>query len=291
MNELSTAFSFTIDWLSVTFPQDDAKSFAKKSFLGKTVPSTKNKGQHGYNRRVTYENGTVRMFSTERADMGEHFVFSGSALTNIWQNNNFSPYDLLLSALDFNGRVSRIDFAIDVRGIELSPTAMYKMANIRKKGKGNTPKPYLTVSLDGGETLYIGSRESTKMLRIYNKAAEQKVDGFWTRIELEMKEEVAHAVGYQAAYLSQIDFFRLCAGMIRDFYLVDNDVYVAALSDAGARFDVPKKQGTDTMAWLMNAVAPSVARLMMENPNRAIWQEFQDAVLAVIEREEKKYTP
>jgi len=267
-------FSHTIDWLSVTLPSQDAKDLSIKAFLGKVVPSTKSKGKYGYTNTVKYDTGVQRMYSTVRPDMGEHFIFSGTTLKNIWEGFGISPISLLIVLIDFNARVSRIDFAIDVRGLPLSPKNLSLLKNDAKRGQGRSPQRSLVTSDGGGETHYVGSRSSDKFLRIYNKAAQLGLDEQWTRIELEMKGETAHAVGWQAATLSETEFFAMCAGMIRSVFDCEDTTWQQALSGAGNKLDVPKQDKKDTLAWLMSSVAPSIARVILENPHKDVWGMF-----------------
>lgn len=90
-------------------------------------------------------------------------------------------------------RYSRIDIAIDYYGIDLGG-AMWIQHFERTKG--------INYYVDGGgrlETLYIGSRESNLMHRIYDKARERKkageeVEGFWWRVEAECKFDKEQAI-------------------------------------------------------------------------------------------------
>jgi len=75
------SISFSIDWVSLTMPPSDALLFAKKDFLGAIVNTPTSKGMLGYNKKITRESGVLHLINTERIDMGEHFVFSGNALT------------------------------------------------------------------------------------------------------------------------------------------------------------------------------------------------------------------
>lgn len=271
-------FSHTLDWISATLPKQDAKDFALKGFLGAIVPSTKSKGMYGYTNTVHYETGAKRMYSTAREDMGEHFVFSGTTLTNIWSVHGVSPKQLLNTLQDFNGRISRIDFAIDVKGLDLNPQDLSFLKNTANKGHGRTPSRSLVTSDSGGATHYVGSRSSEKFLRIYNKAAQLGLSDKWTRVELEMKGETAHAVGWQSGFLSEAEFFSMCAAMIKSVFDCENPTWQQALSGAGNVFDVPKQDKKDTMAWLISQVAPSVARVILENPSKDVWGWFCDEV-------------
>lgn len=77
-------------------------------------------------------------------------------------------------------RVSRIDIAIDYYG---------DLRSVRWSEPGGRKRRPIYSGSGELETLYIGSRESELMWRIYNKAKEQKNDskGHWWRVEAEIK--------------------------------------------------------------------------------------------------------
>ena len=102
--------------------------------------------------------------------------------------NKVSPCDAngidivtgVLSSIAF-GRFSRVDIAIDYFGVDLGQAKWIQME------RSKSTKEYRDA---GGrlETLYIGSRESSLMHRIYNKAKErndkgEQYDGLWWRVE------------------------------------------------------------------------------------------------------------
>lgn len=272
-------YTFSIDWFSVTMPPDDARLFSHLAFFGAIVPAS-TKGLNGYDKKIAHESGMLHLIANERADMGEHFMFSGNALRWIWENHNVSPFELIKTAIDeYSGRCSRIDFAIDVKNVALVPSELYKLENT-VKGKGRKPKPHLHIEPDGSQTLYIGSRKSDKVLRIYNKAAEQGLPSsvLWTRIEIEFKGMNAHAIGWHAAKDTQQNFYEMCCGFIANHFNCDNEIYKEAISQKRATIALPKPDDRDTLKWLKNAVAPSLARLMAENPSRDIWGEFCESV-------------
>ena len=95
-------------------------------------------------------------------------------------------------------RASRLDIAMDIFGSE--GLTVPAIANAVEHGDiiAVTKKATYTHGVGGrtsGATLYLGSRTSERMLRIYDKAAEQGIDGMkWLRLEFEIKEEQARAV-------------------------------------------------------------------------------------------------
>jgi len=278
-------FTFSIDWVSITMPPDDARQFASLKQWGAIVP-TSTKGLNGYEKKIAHECGMLHLISTKREDMGEHFMFSGNALRWVWEKHDFSPFELLRLAVDeYKGRASRVDFAIDVKNIALVPSELYKLPKT-VKGKGRKPKPHLHIEPDGSQTLYIGSRESDRTLRIYNKAAEMGLDAsvLWTRIEMEFKGMNAHAIGYHAPRVSTQEFYEMCSAFIARHFDCDNDVYKQAISQKSATLDLPKPDERDTFKWLVKSVAPSIVRLMVENPSRDIWGEFCAAIEAILEK-------
>jgi len=186
---------------------------------------------------------------------------------------------------DYNARTSRVDFAIDVMGHVLKPSSLYEMTNTAKR-RGRMPKHHLHIEHDGSQTFYCGSRESDKVLRIYNKAAEQKLtDGtLWTRIEMEFKGMLAHSVGWHASRDTQQAFYEMCTAYIANHFNCDDDVYKLSISQKSAVLALPKPDERDTFKWLVKSVAPSIARLMMENPSRDIWGEFCTEVEKILER-------
>jgi len=100
-----------------------------------------------------------------------------------------------------NARPSRIDIAFDLFAFKIEPLRIYKdWLSGKVKTRARTVKPFTkSVRGAGGDvvsasTLYIGSRTSPVMIRIYEKGKEQGVDIDWCRVELEVKDDKALAV-------------------------------------------------------------------------------------------------
>ena len=113
--------------------------------------------------------------------------------------------DKLAKWIDANEdlNVPRLDIAVDTRNAALTPAKFYAAW---QQGKLSTKARKIT-RVQGrtedqraaGYTVYVGSRQSEKFLRIYDKNAEQKAKGkevdlpdeLWTRIEIELKGGMA----------------------------------------------------------------------------------------------------
>lgn len=100
-----------------------------------------------------------------------------------------------------NGKPSRIDIAFDFFDFGIDPLKIYAdWMNGKVKTRARTVKPF-TKSVRAGDgtitsasTLYIGSRESPVMVRIYEKGKETGTGIDWQRVEVEIKDDKAGTV-------------------------------------------------------------------------------------------------
>lgn len=154
------------------------------------------KGKMGYKSQVFCNNISILYDGTE--SMGVHVVISGKGCR--FYENSKSLLDLIKRVDSFGGNVTRIDIAMDDKTGDYIPfrkmLADIKRANIISKWKTNTE----IVKRDNktaevlGRTITVGSRTSNTYLRIYDKALEQRVEGIWYRIEIEIKGKSAQIV-------------------------------------------------------------------------------------------------
>jgi len=106
---------------------------------------------------------------------------------------------LLSAALAARGsKITRLDFAADYMDAPGTPESI-KAAH--DAGELQTSARHVTVvtsHIDGeqsGITVYIGSRQSGRMLRVYDKAKERGLNGvLWTRCELEAKHPMSGVI-------------------------------------------------------------------------------------------------
>jgi len=124
----------------------------------------------------------------------ENFVYLTLGHQDLPSNQRAREY---LKAIDnAGGKVTRLDFAIDL--LEPFPIVRYYRQRLAvwkaSTSKIGMPQPSLITS-PAGNTLYVGKRSSSRMLRIYDKRAEIKartrvdIEMDLTRIELEVKRD------------------------------------------------------------------------------------------------------
>lgn len=128
--------------------------------------------------------GATVHISDEIMTQGVMLVFSGETLARI-EDRKF----LLERAMLQGWKVTRIDLAVDVIGEGLT---VEEVASEYEKANGaNKKRTWSRFHSPTGETLYIGSRKSARMMRLYDKGMQQKSSLDWKRFEIEYKEYAA----------------------------------------------------------------------------------------------------
>jgi len=140
---------------------------------------------------------------------------SGADLTEA-RKADVSNYAVLTALLSLeNITITRIDLACDFSGLDFKPLDLYKSWQ-EKRMITHVQRVSKVESMAGdrraGVTVYIGSRESPRLLRVYDKAAEQNQKGFWIRLEIEFKKPLAeraarlcHTEDIAVAFWSEFD--------------------------------------------------------------------------------------
>lgn len=158
-------------------------------------------------------------------------------------------------------RVTRIDLAVTVRLYEQYKSLAKDMyqeamkANARLYG-------YVERSI-GGSTLYVGSRESERFGRLYDKGAHLGEEAGWTwRYEVEVKKPLSSYLA-QSLFASD-DVPSFIVSYVHDFFTLRNVAPVFDKSDykyiieSEGRIQTREKQ----LHWLRTSVAPTVSRLI-----------------------------
>ncbi|EJN0115769.1 TPA: replication initiation factor domain-containing protein [Staphylococcus aureus] len=205
-----------VDWVQVTFkgvsPQWVIEYILKMpvSFF-----RTLNYGRNYYNRSLQFSSIKI-YYSTTNEDMGVHLFLSGSACREvemIFEQQARTWQSFFKLCLERRGSFSRIDIAIDDRKPYFSVGAL---GNKVKKGElvtrlRTSNKTEGLKTSDGsnqGKTLYIGSKISSVLIRIYEKNYEQAHKygtlpedyGPWNRIEICCRKKQANVL---APYLAE----------------------------------------------------------------------------------------
>lgn len=153
----------------------------------------------GYKYCVTLTGKGQALWSGHSESMGMCVVMPG-ALLDILRSSGKGYLGRVISELALmKVKVSRVDIAIDF-------TNMYDITEFAidaHKGYGNKQRKvrvWETVQGGKGITYYVGSRNSDRFVRTYDKAAQMGIEGvLWVRFEIECKRAIAKQYFYAIA--------------------------------------------------------------------------------------------
>jgi len=252
--------SITLDWLAFTFKVDTHEAAAWIQLFASSEGSVDAAPTNGYRAAYTTQKGVCVMWNIDRPEMGYHVIISGSAIRNITEQSDVDQKALLESVCNAGGSITRLDLAKDLTGKSISLDGIYKKLELRKSI--GTARSFSQIhSINGGNTVYVGSRSSEKFIRIYDKAAQIGADGTpWFRYELECKGMVARGL---ASYLIQNGnwgdgFDTIARGMVDLPGSVD---YQAFFDGEKPEIGIPKlEKKSDREAWIESQVIPAVLK-------------------------------
>lgn len=264
--------TFAVDWLNYTALQKSHRlhhEFAEPITGAVFEPQLPAKG---YNRGLGNQHGARISWHNARDDMGHHVQYSGSALNN-YRDQGITWQMLAQSHYGHGDKCTRVDLAIDVREMGLN---IGELAEMTKSGDASVKvKTYSHItSQNGGETLYLGSRQSEQFLRIYNKAAETNFDGDWVRVELECKGSRANEIGRRLALQSEEEIVAMTRGLVRNMANFDAIVWQNVVGGMSVSIAKAHAKEPDTKGWLLGAVAPSMAKYIRETGDQDIIEQF-----------------
>jgi len=275
--------TITIDWLALTAKE---YTYEFEYFLQLYACATKVRDaspRNGYNSATEDGNGVVHMWHSDREEMGHHVVFSGSALRHVFEQTAVPQRGLVEAALRTGANITRLDLAKDATEIPIDLRAIY--ASIEAGQAKGTARSFSQFgSPNGGFTIYVGSRQSEKFIRIYDKAVETNSIGDWKRYELETKGMVARAlatllVERTASWSGAFDDMAL--GM---FDLPKSSDYAKFFSPEQVRIGIPKlEKKSDTALWIDQQVIPAVGKYYGDHPESREVQRLLDALLFIKE--------
>lgn len=276
-----------IDWISFTLPLARPLSFTE---LWDTIAVfthtearmwTRTNALYGYDMAFTYGVGVIAMAHSFRPEMGLHFQVSGQGLELIIANVG-GVYELMDEIAAREGKVTRLDVSIDVFDSALSIETL-EILMTHADTVTSATKHMAISSQGGGKTLYVGSRQSERFLRIYNKAAERLAAGAdnaqsddWKRIELEVKGAKA-----QALAMTLLEARKPQDSIIRDWIVGfinfrQYDIWNTIMGTTSAKMSISHRKLTNSRKWLLGVVARAIAKEVCKDWEFA--QELGDAI-------------
>lgn len=179
-----------VDWLQFTLLKDDGLDIIlrilkqqKKDF------ESLDKGGLGYKRQII--NNNIRIYFEGLPGMGICCSVSGKGCRYMEAQGQNLWHLIFRLARSVKINITRIDLALDT-DVKLINKIRKSVDNKKYISKSRNIS-YICKSLESStrtETIYIGSRSSELMIRLYDKAVEQKLDGVdWERWEIVLKKK------------------------------------------------------------------------------------------------------
>lgn len=222
--------------------------------------------------------------SSRLKEQGWMLTASGTTLNTPIRQNRLVQ---LASAHGWN--CSRLDFAVDILNSVYTVGQFY--ADWKKAHENNRQKTVSLIEGQSGSTVYLGSRTSERMVRFYDKGAEQNVPFSWLRMEMEFKGEAAaralDAAQYRIANLiAPLAQFVDVAGVP----LLDA-VWLSAPDDAAGGY-WPLKVAPPRERWFNTDVLSALRKWAVEDIDAVMdWtlRAHDEAVLAAEEARRRAY--
>lgn len=269
-----------IDWLSVTFPCDISPMDVFPTLRWVRTGD----GRFWSDRWQESQHGLLAQVNPVTKETGNQLQLSGGALASLRLEWGATDFELLKHVSDHNGRLSRIDLAIDIRNGKLTPMHFYRAA--KRKVIKSTAKAfdYIRGHEDGidGMTFYLGKRASERYVRCYDKAAEMHIVDGEAHLRLEMELKGLRAKMTQGAAL-QHGVSAVTNAQFNDFMQWSHPEFKDAVSGLGCELDAAPRKQTNTERWLMETVVGSLAKACVLDPS--FRRQFDDAVSDEIDRQ------
>lgn len=155
------------------------------------------KGMHGYKSRMYFE--SISIHYDGGPDMGIWCEMSGKGC-RAFESYGSGNYECFFKmALNEDIKITRLDIAYDdFKGILNINTIC---SDTQLQNYVSKWKAYECIYSSGGNSVLLGSRQSEILLRIYDKASEQKQVGIhWLRCELQLRDD--RALGFVRSYMT-----------------------------------------------------------------------------------------
>ena len=311
--EMRNGLTCSIDWLSFTITDKMTLHNVLGMFgLERTDFYECDKGASGYKQMLIMHGANVRVLYDGNDNMGIHFDVSGSAVGDFVEHyrqgvSELTPWDTyaldmdirlvshMLERVEKHGHVTRLDLAIDDKG-----TAFYSVEELNdvllsgnfvsKFRSWRSMQEYKISGEAVGRTVYLGSRSSSVMLRVYDKRLEQDAkqdappespnDGGadWIRWEFELKGERAEMA---AAHIIQgLSIGELCVGILAQYFrMIERDdsnksrcsitekwqLFIDGIQALRLFVQHIGKTLDDKRNWVLKQVAPTLTGLILAN--------------------------
>lgn len=264
-----------IDWLSITFPTNVKISQIVK-YLPKAMLERIKTPIPVY--KLAYSYGYVKILAGHH-NSGVHVILSGKPLDGIRMIYGYSIENIYKMISELKGKVSRIDFAVDVLEDE-----KFTVNEVYRRFENNEVRTKLKGSKFIGEsgqieTLYIGNMKSkTRKFRVYNKAVEQgDLVRKWVRIEYEKRR------GAMASYNAFISGQAIASIIKSAVDFPEWKEWIEIMGDSIATIPrdilVSDDDLINKIQWIEQSAAPAIAKVAFKQYISGDCDDIHDATI------------
>lgn len=260
-------YRYSIDWLRFSVPYFVPNEECLPMWDCFTWEGETDKPLPNYNNCAILPCGRID-WNTERPEQKRLVTLTGKDLQQLI-NQQYKMQVLVEFVSKLRGlKVSRLDFAIDCYNVGAIPAEIYELHRAGKC-KTRAKKASMIETYAGseklGETCYIGTRESMKFLRIYDKAKETADEsrGEWIRIELEIKDDYALVA---LAAMARHGIIEGGKANIRGYIVTEKEWFDNATLPGveGVYVEPVEHQLTDWETWVLQVALPAVQKALLK---------------------------
>jgi len=262
----TASVSAHIDWISYTASPISERNQDNGLVLldDFKLPYAIVRANNGYTNARRYKSGAIVQWHPAHPRMGIHCTYSAQALAFASDNFGLSQ-DAILSELLQYGCISRLDVCLDIDGMDINISDLYKQSLSGKVKTRAKQFGYVESAESGNETgaatAYIGSmHKRKKLLRVYDKGKQLNLDDFKIRFELEQHGKLAN----ESAVILRKEpenMLKNIAGLIKGYADFSETVAGFAFDNAQAiKASHPQYRKSDTAKWLIETVAKTLAK-------------------------------
>jgi len=148
-----------------------------------------------YNTAIELVSGRIDWHS-DRPEQKVLWTFTGEDLAELTRlgvdHQHFIRWVLSIKHVN----ITRLDFAINIYGTcdPMEIVSAFDSGLCKTHAQTRSVVESKTGAQRRGLTVYIGSRQSTRLIRVYDKSAQQGTNEPWVRIEIEVKSPLANTI-------------------------------------------------------------------------------------------------
>jgi len=270
--------SIALDYMSATTKIHSVAQVVERFAFGVEFDKwMSSKAFNGYENALRHPYGHVISWTTKRDDMGINVLFTGMPLKEI-HDRGYNCFDMLRTLFEAEFKFSRIDLAVDIFDVKID------LEELQRAPRTGSVNKLPVLIKDGpnceeGATLYVGSWQSDKFIRLYDKAGEQEMKGvLWYRCEIVLKGKTATKIVARIVIMKDDEIGKFTQGVILGMYNPENEVFQQAMDATPERVSSTKDVSHQTYDWLMSSVSKTLARVILELPHRDVLATFEQEV-------------